>query len=333
MLKFFTSVLLISSLFLTGCFFQQKEVSDTRFMMDTVISISATGDSEKTLEQAISAAFNAFKSVADATDPYASHLPQDLFALNKHAGQGPTKVNPILFTLLEETQKLAHPEINLTLGNIISLWQAHSKAQTVPTPEEVKTALALSLSGSLTLNKVDATVTLAPKQQVDLGAVAKGYGVDAAAKVLRTNKAVTSALINAGGNIMVIGTKKDGKPWKIGIQNPRDNQKLLGTLELKPNMAIATSGDYQRYYEVKGVRYHHIIDASTGYPAQGTISATAVASSGFLSDYYSTLLFVLPFDRAKKIVETTAGLEAIIQSAKGELYISPGLKNIFTLAK
>ena len=168
---------------------------------------------------------------------------------------------------------------------------------------------------------------------MDLGAVAKGYGVEAAANELKKHPEVEAALVNGGGNIKVIGTKKDGKPWRIGIQDPRDNQKLLGTLALTANMAVATSGDYQRYYEVNGVRYHHIIDPATGFPARGTISATAVTTSAYVADYYSTLLFVLPKEEAIKLVESTDDLEAVIKDDQGNIYISPGLKDKFSLAK
>ena len=333
MKRFFFAVVLLSSLLITGCFFQQKEYSDTRFLMDTLIKITVYGQDNKALEAATTDAFNVFKNVADATDSYEGHVEDDLYALNSNAGKGPFKVNPILLDILTKTEAFHHKQIDLALGKVIDIWQAHGKTKTVPTKEEIQAALATAKPGAFTINQVDGTVTVAPNASLDLGAVAKGYGVEAAAQELKKHPEVESALVNGGGNIKVIGTKKDGKPWRIGIQNPRDNKKLLGTLALTDNMAVATSGDYQRYYEVDGVHYHHIIDPATGFPARGTISATAITTSAYVADYYSTLLFVLPVDEAIKLVENTDDLEAVIEDAQGKIYISPGLKDKFTLAK
>ena len=333
MKHFFTSVMIISSLLITGCFFQQKEYSDTRFLMDTLIKITVYGQDKKALETTTTEAFKVFKQIADATDSYEGHLEDDLYALNAKAGKGPFKVNPTLLDLLTKTEAFHHKQINLALGKVIAIWQAHGKTKTVPSKEEIQTALTTAKPDAFTINEVDGTVTLAPNASLDLGAVAKGYGVEAAANELKKHPEVEAALVNGGGNIKVIGTKKDGKPWRIGIQDPRDNQKLLGTLALTANMAVATSGDYQRYYEVNGVRYHHIIDPATGFPARGTISATAVTTSAYVADYYSTLLFVLPKEEAIKLVESTDDLEAVIKDDQGKVYISPGLKDKFSLAK
>ena len=333
MRKVFFAVVLISSLLTTGCFFQQKEYSDTRFLMDTLIKITAYGENQEPLEAATTKAFKALQAVADVTDPYESHLEDDLYALNQKAGQGSVKVNPLLLNILTKTEAFHHKQINLALGKVIEVWQAHGKDKTVPTKEEIQTALSTAKPGAFTINEIDGTVTLAPKASLDLGAVAKGYGVETAALELKKHPEVEAALVNGGGNIKVIGTKKDGKPWRIGIQNPRDSKKLLGTLALTDNMAVATSGDYQRYYEVNGVRYHHIIDPVTGFPARGTISATAITTSAYVADYYSTLLFVLPVDEAMKLVENTKDLEAVIEDDQGKVYVSSGLKDKFTLAK
>ncbi len=135
----------------------------------------------------------------------------------------------------------------------------------MPAKAEIAQALAKCGPEKYTLDVAGNTVTLAPGAQLDLGAVAKGYAVEQAAELLRRDKRVKTALINAGGNIKVLGSKEDGSPWKIGVQDPRNPQKVLGTLAVKDGTAIATSGDYQRYYEVDGKRYHHILDPRTGW--------------------------------------------------------------------
>jgi len=330
MKKLLIYLLIVSSLLTTGCFFKQQSYNDTRFLMDTIISISTTGKDQASLKSATDEAFIAFNDVADETDRYASHAPNDLFALNHHNGQGAFTVGDHLYKLINMGKEEPYSAIEISLGPIIDLWRAHGENKTVPTDEEIKTALAKCGRDKFTLDKTNHTVSLASGSTLDLGAIAKGYAVDYAASVITKNKAVTSALINAGGNIKVIGTKEDGSPWRIGIQDPRNPQKILGVLALQNGQAIATSGDYQRYYEVNGVRYCHIIDPATGAPARNSISATAVSTSALTADFFSTLLFILPHDEAVAVVENTPQLEAIIVNPQGEIYVSPGLQKIFT---
>lgn len=322
-------VITISSLLITGCFFQQKTYKDSRFLMDTIVEITVYGDDETKIRAASDKAYLAFKGIADVSDNYTNHQDNDLFTLNQKAGKGPFVVDKKLFTLLTATKKLPYKKVDLTLGPVINLWHRHSETKTVPTKEEVRTALAKCGDNSYVLDATSGTVTLPEGTSMDLGAVAKGYAVDQAYEALKADSHVKSALINAGGNIKILGKKQDGKPWSIGIQDPRHNDKLIGTLSVPPGTSLATSGDYQRYYEVNGIRYHHIIDPATGYPARNAISATAVHQSAFLADYYSTLLFILPSQEAIKIVEQTEGLEAIIINPAGKIYVSPGLKSLF----
>jgi len=328
--KLIVTVLFISSLLTTGCFFNQHSYNDTRFLMDTVITISTTGKDQAAIETATQEAFVAFKDVADETDRYESRNPNDLYALNLHNGQGPFIVGEHLFKLLRMYTEQPYAALDLSLGPIIDVWRAHSDNKTLPASDEIKNALAKCGRSKFSLDTANHTVTLAPGSNLDLGSIAKGYAVDYAASVITKNKAVTSALINAGGNIKVLGTKEDGQPWRIGIQDPRNPQKNIGVLSLKNGQAVATSGDYQRYYEVDGVRYCHIIDPATGQPARNATSVTVVSSSALTADFFSTLLFVLPHKKAVEIVENTPQIEAIIVNPQGEIYVSPGLLKIFT---
>ena len=168
-----------------------------------------------------------------------------------------------------------------------------------------------------------------PGTQIDLGAVAKGYAVEEAAKVLQKEGGFQTALINAGGNIKVLGEKPDHKPWRIGIQDPKDPEKVLGTLSVPPGTAIATSGDYQRYYEVSGVRYHHILNPQTAGPAAMPIPLQSLLNRPFGPDFYSTLLFVMTPKDAMALVENNPSLEMVYQDLDGMLHISSGLKDLF----
>lgn len=333
MKKLITFVLVLSSLIYSGCFFQQKNHEDTRFMMDTIVTITTTGQDEKKLTEASDKAFALFQTIANQTDPYTAQGPEDLYAINEAAGKGPHKAAPYLLDILTQITPLENASLDVTLGPVIRVWNRHRAAKTVPSREEIKEALAKCGLKKYTLSTAKGTLTLAPQTQLDLGAVAKGYAVEQAAQVLARDKAVKTALINAGGNIKVLGTKADGKPWRIGVQDPRNQQKLLGTLTVSDGTAIATSGDYQRYYEVDGKRYHHVLDPATGWPVWHARSVTVVTRSAFWADYYSTLLFVLPWEKAMDLVEKKDNLEMIYVTKDGTMHVSSGLKERFTPEK
>ena len=333
MKKLITLVLVLSSLIYSGCFFQPKNHEDTRFMMDTIVTITTTGQDEQKLKDATDQAFTLFQTIANQTDTYQAQGPEDLYAINEAAGKGPHKASPYLMDILKQITPLNNPSLDVTLGPVIRVWNTHREAKTVPAQKEIKEALAKCGLKKYTLSTTEGTVTLAPDAQLDLGAVAKAYAVEQAAQLLARDKAVKTALVNAGGNIKVIGTKADGKPWRIGVQDPRNQEKLLGTLSVKDGTAIATSGDYQRYYEVDGVRYHHVLDPATGWPVTHARSVTVITGSAFWADYYSTLLFVLPWKKAMELVEQNDQLEMVYVDEGGTLHVSSGLKDTFTPEK
>lgn len=163
---------------------------------------------------------------------------------------------------------------------------------------------------------------------LDLGAVAKGYGAGEAAKTLR-KLGVPSALVDLGGNLYVMGTRY-GKKWKVGIRQPRGNG-VLGGMELS-DTSVATSGDYERYFIKDGIRYHHIFDSKTGYPARGLISATAITTDPTLADAYSTVLFVLGAEKALHLVATTPNLDCILVTEEGRVLVSPRLQTRFSVS-
>lgn len=330
MKKLFALLLVFSSLTCAGCFFQTKKHEDTRFMMDTIITITTTGKNEKDLTDATNDALSLFQTIANQTDPYTKQGKDDLYAVNQSAGKGPHKASPYLMDILSKVAPLKNPNLDITLGPVISVWNQHRENKTVPTEAEIAAALSKCGEEKYTLSVADNTVTLAPGMQLELGAVAKGYAVEQAAQQLSQDTRVKTALINAGGNIKVLGEKEDGKPWKIGIQDPRNPEKILGTLTVKSGTGIATSGDYQRYYEVDGKRYHHILDPHTGWPARYCRSVTVVTRSAFWADYFSTLLFVLPWPKAMELVESHPNLDMVYVDMDGKLHVSSGLKNSFT---
>lgn len=331
-------LILLGALPNLGCKPQLHTYNDTRFLMDTTIYIDAAGDDTPLVKSSVDQAFSIFQAIADETNKYEDQSNLGLFNLNHRASLESGKtldfspaipVGEHLFKLVEFAQKHPNPAFDITLGPVIELWREHTPAKTLPTKEELAAALARTGRDRILLNSNAQTISLQYGTILDLGGIAKGYAVDQAADHLAKDANVTTALVNAGGNIKVVGTKANGNPWRIAIQNPRKTDEYMGVIKLHAGEAVATSGDYQRYYEVDGIRYHHLLEPSTGMPARNAASVSVVAKSAMLADYYSTLLFVLPTAATKKIIDATPDIGVIIVDTQGQLYISSNMENRF----
>ena len=333
MRKLLLAFLLLSSLLTAGCFSHSKNYSDTRFLMDTVVKIDARGESEQILRQTVDEAFRVFTEVADETDRYQDGAANGLYRLNASAGRGPFAAGSHLLYLARMSKEQPFEEFDASLAPLIDLWRRHGIAKTVPGTEELAAAQSLTGKNKYTVNAASGTVTLLTGAGLDLGALAKGYAVDKAAAILTGNKKIAGALVNAGGNIKAVGTKPDGKPWRIALQHPRKSDDFLGVIKLAPQEAVATSGDYQRYYEAGGQRFHHLLDPQTGLPARHAIAVTVVAPSALTADFYSTLLFVLPPEKAIMTVESNSELGAVIVRPDNSVYVSPSLATRFEPAR
>lgn len=167
---------------------------------------------------------------------------------------------------------------------------------------------------------------------LDLGAVGKGIACDVAQNYLKQQKEVSGAVIAVGGSILLYGSKADGTNWNVAVQNPRGKDgEAMGVLSLSGTTNVSTSGDYEKYFMQNGKRYHHILDPSTGYPAESSlISVTVVSDNGLLSDGLSTACFVLGKEKGQKLLETY-GAEGIFIDQNKKVTVTKGLKDKFTI--
>ena len=161
-----------------------------------------------------------------------------------------------------------------------------------------------------------------PAVQYDLGAFAKGYAIDRGIELLQS-QGIAHAIINAGGDLRAIGRHGD-RPWRIGIRHPRQ-AGVLASVELSADESIFTSGDYERYFEASGRRYHHILNPQTGEPTEGVLSVTVIGPDATLTDGLSTAVFVMGARRGLALIDATDGYEAIVVEADGRLSFSSGL--------
>lgn len=194
-----------------------------------------------------------------------------------------------------------------------------------PDPGELAAALARVDFRGLEIDAENSRARLArPGQAIDLGAIAKGYGVDRAVQLLKEH-GVVRALVDLGGDVYALGTRPDGTPWRLGIRHPRRAGQILGILHVS-DAAVATSGDYERYFEYEGVRYSHIVDPRTGWPAMELASVTVVAPHGVWADALSTAVFVLGKEEGLALLESLPGVEGILVDKDLNVLITSGLE-------
>ncbi len=339
-------------LLLTGCGRESEasSYSSTRFLMGTVVSIEIHTNSaakavptKAQLQEAVIGALHRMEEVEAQTNRYEATGSSDCQRIAEAAGTGTyVPVREDLYLLLDKVRQRNHPLIDLSLGPLIDVWDKARESETLPASEAVAEALGRtgmdkvllsrevpSAEGKGTGQEEDyaGSVMLTQKgMSLDFGAVAKGYAVEKAWDSLRASGLPIYGIINAGGNIKTLGQKPDGSPWKIGITDPMEKTQTMGNLTLDPDEAVATSGDYQKYFEVDGVRYHHLLEPVTGYPGMYNRSVLIVASDGFDTDYYSTLLFLMPAEEALALAEKLPEIETIIVSRENQIYVSSGLK-------
>ena len=207
--------------------------------------------------------------------------------------------------LMANCQKLTKETdgaFDVTVGKVVDLWAFGEDNQAVPSEEELEKALSQVGSDKVTVN--GETITLSSEAEVDFGAVGKGLACDSAIAYYKAVGDCDGAIISVGGSIGCFGSyNKKSDNWRIAIRHPREENGFLGIINLDEGF-VSTSGDYEKYFMEDDIRYHHILDARTGYPASsGLISVTVVCDSGFLSDALSTACFILGKDEGTKLLE------------------------------
>lgn len=318
--------LLFCLLLTAGCSRQEEAHSEYLLAMDTVMTLTAYGESGEAGLDAAADIIRDLEGLLSVTDEASA-----VAELNRTGELEP--VDNDLAALLDLALELGERTggaLDITVYPVVKAWGFTGDRYQVPDGEELAELLervdwsAISWDGQ--------RVELPEGAQVDFGALAKGYAGALSAQTLR-EAGVTSALLDLGGNIQTVGSKLDGSPWRIGIRDPRDPESgsYLGELELVDQAAV-TSGGYQRYFEEDGETYWHIIDPATGYPARsGLISVTVVGDDGALCDGLSTALFVLGREAALDYWRTWGGFEAVLVEEDGTVTVTAGLADAFTL--
>jgi len=244
--------------------------------------------------------------------------------INRNAGRTPVAVDEETEMLVRAALDLAHMtegRFDPTVGALRRAWDF--KARRVPSPEEIAALLPLVDAGAVAV--CDRTVFLRkPGMEIDLGGVGKEYAVDRAARILEA-EGIRSAIVNFAGDVRTIGSRGDGHPWKVGVADPRDRARCRFAVRTLGGAGIATSGDYERAFVKDGVRYHHILDARTGWPARGIASVTTIAASAFRAGRFATAAFLLGEEAGLALLEDAAGVEGTLITDAGALLTTTGM--------
>lgn len=327
-------IMLLALCILTGCSRQPVSYAATDICMGTVLNqtVYTTGEDETG---------NITELVRELErDTLSWRIPgSETAKLNASQAGIPVSVSEELWEellLLQEVSEQSGGAFDITLGSLTRLWNIDEQALEdsgelrIPTEEEI--ARALENSGYDKVLLKDGCITLEGGIQLDLGAAGKGIACDRIGDYLKET-AVSGAVISVGGSVITYGEKPDGSPWQVGIVNPEDTSRLLGTLRLTGEWYISTSGDYERYIEADGIRYHHILDPASGYPACSNLrSVTVVGKSGILSDALSTACFVLGREEGMALA-AHFGAETVFVDREGNIYLSEGIRDIFKRAE
>lgn len=310
----------LTALALTACG-AEKPQEISLFAMDTYMTLAAYGDSADEALTAASREINRLEATLSRTIDTS-----DVSRLN--AGEA-VAVQPETRALLERALTLSDETggtFDMTVAPLVALWGITSDAPRVPSQEEIDALLPL-VGGEHV--HMDDAVTLDAGCAVDLGGIAKGYASDRVAAIFARH-GITSGTISLGGNVYVCGSKPNGQPWVVAIQDPRSNGYAV-TVALTDSFAV-TSGGYQRYYTAPdGTVYQHILDPKTGYPVESDLlSVSILCDNGTMADAYSTALYVMGSAGAQAFWRTCGGFEMILITTAGQVLYTPGLSEKIT---
>lgn len=306
----------------------QANTAESRdlFAMDTYMQLTAYGEEAG---EAVDAACQEIQRL-DALLSTGSET-SEVTKLNR-AGGG--SLSEDVNCLLGESLKIYRETdgaFDITVYPMMRAWGFTDESYRVPSEEELSSHLSLVDSSSLAYDEENASVTFEKQgTEIDLGGIAKGYTSGKIMDIFRSY-GIASGQVSLGGNVQVLGRKTDGTLWRVAIQNPDLDGDFLGIVSVE-DRAVITSGGYERYFEQDGVTYHHILDPSTGYPADsGLTSVSIVSKDGLLADGLSTALFVMGKEKAEAYwKEHSEDFDAILYTEEGTLYITEGIEENFS---
>lgn len=311
-MKKIASLFLLFALLLTACASDAPKQCEL-FAMDTLMQVKIWGDSS--LLDEVAAEINRLDAALSATA-----TGSEVYALNR---DGAAELSEETAALLRQAVALSEKTdgaFDPTVYPLVKLWGFPDGNYRVPADAELSAATV----GTEHIHFTNHLVTLDDGCAIDLGAIGKGYAAQRCITLLAQSGA-ECALLSLGGNVQTLGTKPDGSDWVVGIADPKSPSAAIAEVTFQGSLALVTSGSYQRYFELDGEVYHHILDPQTRRPAEsGLASVTVLAENGTVADAYSTALFVMGLENGVEFWRESADFEAVFITDDGQIYVTQG---------
>ncbi len=316
------TIILISSALICSCNDSHKPFQKSGVYFDTIVTVSVYSGSKETAEALLNECMDICEHYENMFD---EKIPSsDIHKINTSAGS-PVKVSSDTISLIETSvgySILTDGLFDITIDPVSDLWDFHEGGGSIPDATELAEAAALVDYRNISIDKAGNTITLS-KGSIDPGAAAKGYIADIIADHL-AGEPIDGAVINIGGDLRLIGSKQDGSMFNIGINDPFTENGIILDL-YTTDRAVATSGIYERCFTKDGKIYHHILDASTGYPVDTDIeSVTVITQTATDADCLCTVLLILGSDKGMELIERTPNTEAIFVLTDGSVLSTSG---------
>lgn len=309
----------------------QSEAAE-EFRRDTVlmgvsVNIGVVHEDARFAHRAISAGFAEIVRVERLISSWDKE--SQTSEINRQAGMAPVKVDRELFDLILRAKKISeisNGHFDISFSSIHRIWDfEHFSQDELPTEEQIANSIKLIDHTRIQLNHEHGTVYLQDKgMKIGFGAIGKGYAANRV-RALLIEMGVENGLVNAGGDLIAWGSKSNGEPWSVGITDPFDKKAVVGSMAAR-DVAIVTSGNYEKFVEIDGVRYCHIIDPKTGWPVENLASVTVVSPDAEFADALATTVFVLGREDGMKLVDHLEGVECLIIDSDGNRYLSANLE-------
>ncbi|TVR63051.1 MAG: FAD:protein FMN transferase [Spirochaetaceae bacterium] len=328
-----TALILAPIVITLGCSREPSRESRSASLLGTVVTITVY-DAPRNVFDAV---FDRVREIeARMSINESNYDDTEILRVNRAAGKHPVPVSDDTFQVIEtaiEYGVITGGAFDVSIAPLILLWGIGTPRERLPAPDEVTSARSLVDFSRIVLDSDARTVFLPePGMGIDVGGIAKGYAVDEATRIL-SEAGVERGIVDFGGDIMTIGRRPDGRPWRVGVRNPEGTARgnILGVIE-STGETIVSSGPYERYFVKDGVQYHHIFDPETGYPTENNLtSVTVVSAVSETADALSTAAFVLGLEDGYRLIEQLPGTEGVFVTDGNRVYTTPGLRARFEI--
>jgi FAD:protein FMN transferase len=306
------------------------KISVKKYLMGTTVETTVRTNDINLSKKALLASYQEMQRVENLLS--CEKDSSEISAINRASGLHPVKVSYETLEMMKRSKaycKKYHGVFDVTIGPVSDLWGfSEDKEIVLPEDSTIKKLLKLVDYKDIVINEKDSTVFLKKKgMSIDLGGIAKGYAIDRGSAVLK-EYGITNFILNAGGDIYVSGTKDKNTLWKLGIKHPRNTNDLIAEFDLK-DYAVATSGDYERFKIIDGLRYHHILNPATGYPGKLSESSTILAPTAEEADATATYVFLLGWK--KTLEDKSLNYPLLIVASDGSVHYNPAFEKNYNL--